>query len=604
MSKSANIHSTRSHNQQHASILKIGRRLLSVFGADLWAERRLLFLSYTYMLLAAGALLLAPWPLQMIIDDVLASHPLPIDFLNRLSPELQLLLLALLAVVITLLRVSFNALEKNTNAQVRGRVTVAIRDRLLMHAQLLPLGMQLQHRSGELVLRLVDDVSIFARMLTKDLPVTLNHTVTAISTLTVMLVLEPRLALVGVVVMLAITALARHYASPLHAASRRKRQLEGEVAGLAQEIIRNLPTTRALGLEQQALARFRALNMDSLQAGVREVGIAVNMERAMAITRSIALAAVSAGGGILVLRDMLTIGELTVFLTYMSQLLRPAEKANEQESSIILGCARGERLLHLLDQYPLVHDRPDAIDLTRSKGLIELRSLAFAYPQVDDAMIANDCLFQEVNLRIEPGHLCVLVGASGSGKSTLLGLLQRLYDPTHGEILLDGVPIGQITLRSLRRQFAVMAQQTHLFAGTVRRALETDAERCDDELWQALEQVSLAEMVRAMPGGLDAELGEDGQNLSGGERARLSLARALLMDRPILLLDEPTANVDPVSSALILNVLDRIRQGRTCIVITHQQEVADRADRILRLVNGRIVVETPEIDLLEKALAL
>jgi ATP-binding cassette subfamily B protein len=568
--------------------------LLKAFGPDLWQERRRLLLTYVYTLLAVGALLLVPWPLQIIIDYVLAARPVPLTLLHRLAPDLQVLLLALTAIMITLVRVSFIALEKSTNAQVRERLTVALRDRLLMHAQNFPLRMQLQQRSGELVLRLVDDVNVFVRLLTKTLPLSLNHCVTTISTLVVMFLLEPRLALIGVVVLLLITALARRYASPLHAASREKRQHEGQVSGLAQEIIRSLPTTQALGLEQHTRARFRDFNTHSLQAGVREVQIAVAMERMMAITRSVALAMISAGGAMLVLRDAFTLGELTVFLTYMSQLLRPAEKANEQISSIIQGCTRGEKLLHVLDHYPLVADRADAIDIGRSRGRLELRAVAFAYPRQDgDITTADNVLFNHVNLRIEPGSLCVLVGASGSGKSTLLGLLLRMYEPDSGEILLDDIPLQRLTRRSLRRQFAVMVQHTHLFAGTVREALTTDTERPDDRLWQALEQVALADTVRAMPGGLDAELGEDGQNLSGGQRARLSLARALLLDRPILLLDEPTANVDPASREVIINLLQRLRHDRTCIVITHQQEVIERADRVLHLIKGRIVAEAP-----------
>jgi ABC-type multidrug transport system fused ATPase/permease subunit len=278
----------------------------------------------------------------------------------------------------------------------------------------------------------------------------------------------------------------------------------------------------------------------------------------------------------------------------MSQLLRPAEKANEQVSSIIRGFTRGEKLLELLQQYPLPEDHPDALELEHTQGRIELRSLAFAYPLADAGRAAaDDFLFSHVNLQIEAGSLCVLVGASGTGKSTLLNLLLRLYEPSQGEILLDGVALQHITLSSLRRQFAVMVQHTHLFAGTFREALASADAHSDAELWQALQQVALADTVTAMPGGLDAPLGEDGLNLSGGQRARLALARAFLLDRPILLLDEPTANVDPASRDLILDVLDRIRRGRTCIVITHQPEVVARADRVLHLINGRIMAAAP-----------
>jgi ATP-binding cassette subfamily B protein len=586
--------------QPPPSLWKTLRRLLRTFGPDLWAERHRLLLSYLYTLLAVGALLLVPWPLQMIIDYVLARQPLPIGFLNRFAADYQVLLLGAAIIGIALLRVTFIALEKNTSARVRESVTVALRDRLLMHTQSLPPATQLQQRSGELVMRLVEDVSLFVRVLTKALPVTINHTLTTFGTLAVMFWLEPRLALVGAGVLIVIVVLARRYTGPLHSASRSKRQLEGQVSGLAQEIIRSLPTTQALGLEQHTQARFRDFNNRSLHAGVQEVRVAVDMERTMALTRSLALAMISAGGAMLVLRDAFSIGELTVFLTYMSQLLRPAEKANEQVASIIRGVTRGEKLLHLLDQYPLVADRPGAVELQRARGSIELRSVSFAYPDTGtDSPQQQDILLNNISLRIEPGSLCVLVGASGSGKSTLLNLLLRMYEPLDGEIRLDGMPLQTITLRSLRRQFAVVVQHTHLFAGTLREALSGTRAHPEAQLWQALQQVALVDTVRALPGGLDAPLGEDGLNLSGGQRARLSIARAFLLDRPILLLDEPTANVDPVSRELILDVLDRIRRGRTCIVVTHQPEVMRRADRVLHLIKGRLGVEAPAGDRFE-----
>ena len=562
-------------------------RLGKTFGADLWTQRRLLGLSYLYTVVAVAALLFAPWPLQMIIDKVIAGKPPPL--LDALSPDLQIVLLALLAIGVAVVRALFSALEKITNAKVRERVALNLRDRLLNHLQSLPLASHAQQRSGELVLRLVDDVNIFARFLTKALPLIFNHALTTISTLVVMYWLEPRLAAVGAAVLIIITALARFYTTPLRTASRAKRGGEGRVAALAQEIMRGLPSVQALGLEQYTRGRFRAVNSRSLRAGVQEVRVAVSMERAMSIAKAFALAVMSAAGALLVLRQALSVGELTVFVAYMTQLLKPVEKVNEMAASMIRGLTRGEKLLQLLDSLPSVKERSDAIKLTRARGDIELRGVSFAYPQSDSA----ETVFDNLSARIEPGCLCVLIGSSGGGKSTLLALLLRLYPPGGGEIRLDGIPLDQIRLADLRRQFAVVVQQTHLFAGTLREALCLGESMPDSALWNALEQVALADHVRTLAAGLDALLGEDGANLSGGQRARLGLARAFLLDRPILLLDEPTANVDPVSRQVILDALHRIRQGRTCIVVTHQQDVAERADRVLHLVKKRLLVETP-----------
>jgi ABC-type multidrug transport system fused ATPase/permease subunit len=266
---------------------------------------------------------------------------------------------------------------------------------------------------------------------------------------------------------------------------------------------------------------------------------------------------------------------------------------NDVAETTSKGLAAGERLLALLEHRPAVQDAPDAIAIGRARGVIELRSVGFSY-----ADARRGAVLRGVNLRLVPGELAVLVGASGAGKSTLLSLLVRLFDPTSGEILLDGRPLPAYTVRSLRQQIAMMAQDTHLFAGSLREALTPTGERLGDaQIWRALELVAMDDAVRAIPGALDAPLGEDGVNLSGGQRQRLSLARAFLLDRPILLLDEPTSNVDPESEAIIAAALSKIRVGRTCLAITHRLSMFDHADVVYRLENGQIVHHAPGLRL-------
>jgi len=243
----------------------------------------------------------------------------------------------------------------------------------------------------------------------------------------------------------------------------------------------------------------------------------------------------------------------------------------------------------LLAQESAVRDTPDAIPIQRARGVIELRDVWFDY----GTATRRRPVLQGVNLRLEPGQLAVLVGASGAGKSTLLNLLVRLFDPTSGTILLDGRPIKDITLRSLRNQIAVMSQETHLFAGSIREALSVDGSTVSDSrIWEALGFVALEGFVRDLPDGLDAVLGEDGLNLSGGQRQRLSLARAFLLDRPILLLDEPLSHVDAESEAVVAEALGHLRANRTCLAITHRLSLFDNADAIYRLEEGRIIDQT------------
>ncbi|HEX8722080.1 MAG TPA: ABC transporter ATP-binding protein [Pyrinomonadaceae bacterium] len=564
------------------------------FAPDLRPHGRTLAAAYLFRLLSVAAAVVSPWPLKVIIDNVIARRPLPgaMRVFVGLSPEWLVVWLTLFFVAATAVGAVTNALEKNLSARVRERLTLSLRDRLLAHLQTLPPTFRTNNRSGELVLRLVDDSDLFVRVLTKTLPVLFQNVATVLLILCVMLWLDLRLAAFGVVLVPALAAVIRHYSRRLWAASRDKRRHEGKVSGLAQEIVRGLPVIQALGGERQARSRFERRNRKRLRAGVEETRVAVAMEQTLQIAQGFALALTTGAGALLVLRGQLTVGELTVFAAYVAQLLKPIEKLNDLSETAGRGFAGGERLLALLAQKPAVADAPGAVELGRARGLVEFRDVWFKYPSEDSREERDGCVLRGVDMRLEPGRLAVLVGPSGAGKSTVMSLLVRLFDPTAGDVLLDGRPLREITLRSLRAQVAVMTQDTHLFSGSLRRALVPDgAEPTAGQIWDALALVAMDDFVRGLPRQLETKLGEDALNLSGGQRQRLSLARAFLLDRPVLLLDEPLANVDDASAAVILCALDRLRATRTCLAITHQTQLLGHADVVYRLDGGRVYAE-------------
>jgi ATP-binding cassette, subfamily B, bacterial len=556
-------------------------------GPLLWEHRRLLGTAYAFRIAAVAAALAAPWPLKIVIDNVLADHRLPraLRFLSAVqSRETLVLTMAAAIVLIAVVRAFLESNHATLSARFRERLNTELRDRILVHLQLLPPTIRTTHRSGELVLRLVGDVDQFVRFQARTVPTIVEYALTTAATIALMVWLQPLLALSTIVLLPGLAFLVRYYGGRLGRASRERRRREGEVAGLAQEIVRGLPVIQALGGDEHARQRFRQLNANSLHAGVEETRVASQMERTIRIAHGIATALLIAGGAALVLKNRLTLGALTVLASYLTQLLKPVERLNDLAETTSKGMAAGERLLALVDQQPTIRDAPNAIQLARAQGAIELRDVYFSYGPPYEPVLRG------VNLQLRPGELAVLVGASGAGKSTLLSLLVRLFDPTSGEILLDGTPLPALSVRSLRAQIAMMSQDTHLFAGSLRDALTPTGERlADARIWDALALVAMDEFVRGIPGTLDAPLGEDGVNLSGGQRQRLSLARAFLLNRPILLLDEPTSNVDPESEAVIVRALAHMRPGRTCLAITHRRSLFDQADCIYRLEEGRIV---------------
>jgi ATP-binding cassette, subfamily B, bacterial len=560
--------------------------LMRTFGPDVVPDRRTILQSAAFRLVAIAATLATPWPLKIIIDHVLSSRPLPPalrPWLASLSPPFVVIVMALAIVTLTAVRALAEFWQTTTAANLRERLNVRIRDRMLAHIQTLPPTIQTAHRSGELVMRLVGDVDLFVRLVTKTLPTLFEYAVTTTATLLLMFWMQPWVALISLALVPALVALMRHYGVQLGAASREKRRREGEVAGFAQEAVRGLSVIQALGGESRTRERFRQLNLRSLRSGQQATRVAAALERTLRIAHGGSTAIVVGVGALLVLRGSLTLGALIVLSTYLTQLLRPIEKLNDLAETASKAFVSGERLLALLEREPAVKDAPDAVTIHRACGVIELRDVCFSYADSNRGGVLKG-----VNLRLQPGQLAVLVGASGAGKSTLLSLLVRLFDPSAGAVLLDGIPLTRISLESLRRQIATMAQDTRLFAGSIRHAVA--AEGVDDHgIWEALRLVAMDAFVLGLPDRLDTVLGEDGVNLSGGQRQRLSLARAFLLDRPILLLDEPLAHVDAESEEIIAAALDRWRRGRTCLAITHRLSMFKHADVVYRLQDGRLI---------------
>ncbi len=563
------------------------RGVVRWFAPIVWNYRHTIAFAYVFRLVAIVASLAAPWPLKIVIDNILGGRRLP-PVLRGLdlpgAPGTLVLLMGGAIVTIATVRAFAESRHATISARFRERLNTDVRDRMLAHLQQLPPTIRTTHRSGELVLRLVGDVDQFVRFQARTVPTLVEHVLTTIATLSLMFWLQSELAMCAVVLLPGLALLVRHYGTRLGRASRERRRREGEVAGLAQEIVRGLPIIQTLGGEQHARDRFRRLNADSLRAGIEETAVAAHMERTLRIAHAVATALLVAGGARLVLAGRLTLGALIVLTSYLTQLLKPIERLNDLAESTSKGLASGERLLALLNQRPTIQDRPDAIHIEKAHGVIELRDVWFSYGGRRQPVLRG------VNVRLQPGELAVLVGASGVGKSTLLSLLVRLFDPTSGVILLDGQPLPALSVRSLRQQIAMMTQDTHLFAGSLREALTPTGERLDDRrIWEALALVAMDDFVRGIPSTLDAVLGEDAVNLSGGQRQRLSLARAFLLQRPILLLDEPTSNVDPTSEAVIADALGRMRAGRTCFAITHRPSLFAQADVVYRLEDGCIV---------------
>ncbi len=560
----------------------LGRRFLPEIRAV--RNRLLLSLGFGWIAIAAG--LLAPWPLKWLIDSVLPGNGLPGPFAEWSSgrPALELAVwVAGLALVASTLFTLAGSAQKLVDAGTRERLAMAIRMDMLRHLSRLSPDTTGDHRTGELVSRLIADTGTFVRLFTKTAPALARHGATVLFTLGAMFWLAPALGLLGCIVVPTLAWLARSFAAGLAEAARQKRKNEGALSALSQEVVQGMTSLQASGGVVEAQARFERSASDALRSGVREVRVAVSMERSLQLAQGAVFAGVLVIGAALVVRGQTTVGSLTVFVAYVSQLLKPVEKINELAGALARGLASGERIVAVLEREVQVVDRPGALPIPRVALPVEFHNVQFRYPGMDRNVL------EDVNFRIEPGELTVLTGTSGSGKTTIAHLIARLFEPDQGEIRIGGRRLHEIELESLHAHTAFLSQRGHFFAGTLREALCFGHDRqADASLWEALSRVELDTFVRQLPAQLDAALGEDGANLSGGQRRRLGLAQVLLCDRPLVILDEPTTGVDAESQRVILSTLVSLASDRTTLVISHRGGVREIADVILQLEGRRI----------------
>src|SRR5256884_1293615 len=284
--------------------------------------------------------------------------------------------------------------------------------------------------------------------------------------------------------------------------------------------------------------------------------------------------------------NLLTLGQLLMAVTYLGQLYEPLKTVSKKAATLQSYLASAERAFALLDQQPEVPERPDARPLERARGALEFRGVSFAYGP--DRPVLHD-----VSCVIPPGTRLGVVGATGAGKTTLISLLTRFYDPQHGAILLDGTDLREYRLTDLRRQFAVVLQDPVLFSVSIAENIAYAAPGASrEQIVAAAQAANVHEFIARLPQGYDTQVGERGAQLSGGQRQRIALARAFLKDSPVLILDEPTSSVDAKTEAAIAEALERLKQGRTVIVISHRSTTPAGCSAFLTVDGGRVVAQT------------
>jgi len=568
-------------------------RLLRRFWPLVWKERLVVGGAFAALLAEVGLRLLEPWPLKFVFDYIIpvestASAPM----IGSVEPLTLLTLAAISVVSLIGLRALAAYLSAVGFALAGNRVLTEVRSDLYQHLQSLSLSFHHRARQGDLTLRIISDVGLLKdTVVTAFMPLVANVLI-LVGMLAMMFVMEWRLALMAAAVLPGFWLFTGRLGRRIGEASRVQRQREGALAATAAESVAAIKVVKALSLESAFARSFTSHNRRTLADGVRVKRLSAGLERTVDLLIAVATALVLWYGARLVLDRALSPGDLLVFLAYLKNAFKPVQDLAKYSGRLAKGSAAAERVLDLLDHTPDVRNLPGAVPAPAFRGAVGFDDVSFAYERDGEGL-------HGIRLSFQPGQRIVLTGPSGGGKSTLLSLLLRLYDPSAGRVLIDGRDIREFTLESLRRQMAVVLQDTILFAGTIRENIAYgayDASAADIEA--AARLANAHGFIYELPGAYDAVVGERGITLSSGQRQRIAIARAAVRRASILILDEPTTGLDEANARAVTDAFERVANGPTTFIATHDPRLASNADVVVYLERGRIVEHGAPEDLL------
>jgi ABC-type multidrug transport system fused ATPase/permease subunit len=531
--------------------------------------------------LVVGLELLRPWPVKVVFDRVLVPRGTG-PGVAGLSPAATLAAAAGAVLGISLLLSTVSVRATVLSAQVARKVTVRMRRMVFEHLHRLDFPFHQSSRTGDLLVRLMGDVNAVRDALYASWVNLAGRGMLFAGTAAVMVMLEPWLALLALYPLPLLALQVGASSRRLREVARDQRRREGDAASYAAETLRQIRMVKAYAAEDRAVHGFARQSRAGERAGVRAARISAHIERMTEVLTGVGVAMVLFVGAHWVLAGRISAGSLLVFMSYARSLYKPLRKASSEGTRLSKASACAGRLLEVLRIPP--EDRGGGRPAPEFRGEVSLRGVRYRYPDGVEALRA-------VTLSIRAGELAVVGGPNGSGKSTLLSVLLRLVVPREGTVEVDGEPVESFDLDSYRRRFAYVPQDVHLFGATIREnILYGRPEATDREVEEAARAALLDRVVRRIPGGYDAVLGEAGATLSGGEARRLMLARAALRDARILLLDEPLAGLDPAARAVVAGAIRRIAAGRTAIVVSHGPSGELQPDVVFTLWQGSVAM--------------
>ncbi|MEO0453178.1 MAG: ABC transporter ATP-binding protein [Verrucomicrobiota bacterium] len=539
------------------------------------------------LLLSISLNLLKPWPLKLVIDHGIGGVSFGDEWswFAEIKSDLGLQGFLIVSVVflllIHLLWGVLNYASQFQLIQVGLRAVVRLRNELFEHLGQLSMKFHDRKSTSDIVYRLIYDAQSLQTFFNQGFATVVSSGLTLVGILCFMFAIDPLLTLISIVVVPLLLLTIRRYAKLIRNATKDWNQKESELLGKAGEYLSGMKLIQALNQQSQIGAAFSKSCQNSYRSDFQLRRVQVRSTLVVGVVTALGTSLLLYFGANQVIKEIISLGDLILFISYLAMLYQPLEQLSYTAWAMEGAVAQAERVFEVIDE-PLVASSHEEQGLPEN-GTLRFEQVTFGYDSQSEVLAGID-------LEVTEGKMTALVGGSGSGKSTLLALVPRFYAPQSGRITLGGMDISKINLKELRSDMTVIAQESFLFDASIRDNLYlAKPQASESDLWSALEAVRLDREVKAFSDGLDTQLGERGQWVSGGQRQRLGLARAFLRPSRVLLFDEPTSSVDTKMESEMMDTIKELAQAKTTLIASHRLRTVHDCDQIVVLEAGRIV---------------
>jgi len=542
--------------------------------------------------------LLEPWPLKIVFDYVFGTKKMPSWMARMLGStfsvdKVGILHFAVLSVIVIAVIGAVSAYaEKYLTTSVGQWVMHDLRRILYHHIQRLSLAFHDHKPTGDLISTVTTDIEAIQDFISQALLGIVVSVLTLAGMLVVMFYLDWRFTLIALSITPILFIVVYTYTRRIKQASRALRKKEGEVVSVVEEVLSSIRVVKAFARERYEQERLEQQSLESVEMALAARSLKAKLAPVVQVIVAAGTCLVLWYGVNLVLTGKMTPGSLLVFLLYLGKMYKPMRDLSKMTDTVSKAGVGYERIREVIETEDEIRNLPNAKKAPDFRGEIEFDHVSFAYT-------AGYATLSDVSFKVEAGQVAALVGPTGAGKSTIASLIARFYDPQSGAVRIDGMDVHNYKIKSVRRQISFVLQETMLFRAPVWQNIaygKPEASR--EEILRAAKLANADEFIRDMPQQYDTMLGEKGATLSGGQRQRIAIARAVIRNAPILILDEPTSNLDAASEELVFEALTRLMEGRTAIVIAHRLATVRRADVIFVLDHGTLVEQGTHATLL------